>query len=241
MHVFVLLVAHLTKKGPLCLTGCRDVETASWSTAVALHIQFSPNRMTVRPVSCIKRYLLQNVARLFGGGLVQVVATDLPVTVLLDERSPSRHNKNHLPYKQQANSLLLAYPLHRSHAMKSTPSFAERLRSLRIAADRSMGEVARALGLTTVYYSEVENGKKHPFPPDTVDYGKLAGILNAERSELERLSLEGRSKLGLSLKPKRPQDFEIALALARRLNDSSLTAEEIAKIRSILDDDRSTQ
>lgn len=125
--------------------------------------------------------------------------------------------------------------------MKSTTSFAERLRSLRIAADRSMGEVARALSLTTVYYSEVENGKKHPFPPATVDYGKLAGILNADRYELERLAQEGRSKLGLSLKPKRAEDVEIAIALARRLNDSSLTPEEIAKIRSILDNDRGPQ
>ena len=72
---------------------------------------------------------------------------------------------------------------------KASRSFGEVLRSLRIKADKSMGQVARELGITTVYYSEVETGKKKPFPEGKVSYQKLASFLNTNRDELEQIAV----------------------------------------------------
>ena len=117
---------------------------------------------------------------------------------------------------------------------KVIATFGERLRELRIAADKSMGEVARALNITAVYYSEVENGKKNPFPPHTVDYRKLAEVVGGKQSELEELALTERNRHGIALKPKTKSTQQMAILLARCINENLLDDTEVQEINSVL-------
>ena len=113
-------------------------------------------------------------------------------------------------------------------------NFHERLRDLRVNAGKSMGEVARALAITTVYYSEVENGKKNAFPPHKVDYRILAQTVNGDQGELERLAIEERERHGIALKPKTSSTQEMAILLARCINENLLDAQGIAEINKVL-------
>jgi transcriptional regulator with XRE-family HTH domain len=122
----------------------------------------------------------------------------------------------------------------------STGQFSSRLRELRIAADRSMGAVARAIGVTTVYYSEVENGRKHPFPPHSVDFRKLAEVVGGDQAELEALAARERlaamapKHSGISLKPRSERTQGIAVQLARCINEDLLSDAEIEAINQVL-------
>ncbi len=113
-------------------------------------------------------------------------------------------------------------------------AFHERLRELRLDAGRSMGEVARALNITTVYYSEVENGKKNAFPPHKVDYRVLAELVEGDQAELERLAIEGRKRHGIALQPKTSSTQEMAILLARCINEDLLDDDSVAAINSVL-------
>lgn len=113
-------------------------------------------------------------------------------------------------------------------------TFHQRLRELRIDAKKSMGHVARAIGVTTVYYSEVENGKKLPFPPHKADYRLLAEAVNGNREELEVLAAAGRLSQGVSIKTNQ-RTHNFAVMLARRLNDDSLEPDQLEEIERILE------
>ena len=122
--------------------------------------------------------------------------------------------------------------------MAGRKSFGARLRELRIAVDKSMGKVAREIGVSTVYYSEVENGKKPPFPVGKVDYGTVASALDSDQQELERIAFAERGSVKLKLDSASKETKDVALLLARRLNDDSLSKQDIERIRKILGDEK---
>jgi transcriptional regulator with XRE-family HTH domain len=121
-------------------------------------------------------------------------------------------------------------------------SFGGRLRELRMGVDKSMGQVAREVGVTGVYYAEVENGKKPPFPRKGEMYSKLSAALthnSAERQEvqkeLEELATAVRGRLEIDLSASNQEARSVALLFARRLGDESLTEEQLRKLRQILE------
>ncbi len=99
-----------------------------------------------------------------------------------------------------------------------------------------MGQVARAIGITTVYYSEVENGKKLPFPPHTIDYGALSEAVGGDREELEALATEGRASMGVSIKTTNKRAQGVAVTLARRMHENSLDDEQLDAIERIINE-----
>lgn len=121
-------------------------------------------------------------------------------------------------------------------------SFGDRLRELRIARDKSMGQVAREIGVTTVYYSQVENGKMPPFPAKKVDYRVLAATLSQDPqaqealgAELHAVAMNSRGRVEINLQHAREQAKNVALQFARKVSDSSLTDEQLEKIRKVLE------
>lgn len=114
-------------------------------------------------------------------------------------------------------------------------AYGRELRRLRLEAGLSMGQVARAIGVSVVHYSRVENGKENPFPPGrTVDYRVLAKILRTSATELQTLAASER-RIELDLKDQRQDVREFAVELARRIEDDSLTPEQVHRLKSILD------
>lgn len=121
---------------------------------------------------------------------------------------------------------------------KADSAFAEMLRALRVGIRKSMGQVAREIGVTTVYYSDLENAKKPaPYLGSKVDFGKLAEVLGGDVDDLMKAASRSRRKLriDLDLNGRSEESCAFAATLARRLNDNSLTAEQIIQLRKVLE------
>jgi transcriptional regulator with XRE-family HTH domain len=116
--------------------------------------------------------------------------------------------------------------------------FASMLRSLRFKIGKSMGQVAREIGVTTVYYSEVENAKAPPpYIGGKVDFDKLAEAVGGDVQALMMASSMSRRRMRLDLDlGKAPEGKRsVAIGLARRLKDDSLTEEQLEQIREVLE------
>lgn len=119
--------------------------------------------------------------------------------------------------------------------MGKTSRFGDLLFKLRTKAKLSMGQIARELGMSTVYYSEVEHSKKKPFTHKKVDYQKLADLLDTDREILEKAAKKERLKMSMSfLSELKPSNQEMMLRLARKLDDDDLTDDQIRKINDVL-------
>ncbi len=120
-------------------------------------------------------------------------------------------------------------------SIQGLAGFGQLLRELRIKAEKSMGQVARHLGISVVYYSEVEAGKKPAFPFGKVDFTELANVLEASVNQLKSAAEEDRDRRQFS-KIFGVEDKALGLAVqfGRRLSDNDLSDEQIAKIQKIL-------
>ena len=77
--------------------------------------------------------------------------------------------------------------------MNKRSEFSNVLKKAREAQGLSMREMARKLDISAVYYSDVENSIKPPFPPGgKVSYATLGDVLGVDREALE--SISGRDR-----------------------------------------------
>lgn len=117
-------------------------------------------------------------------------------------------------------------------------AFAAMVRDLRARAKKSMGQVAREVGITTVYYSEIENAKKPPpIGGGKFDFNKLAASIGGDIDMLMAKAAESRSNVRLNLDFSNTSEDKraIYMSLARRLQDDSLSTDEIQEIRKVLE------
>lgn len=115
--------------------------------------------------------------------------------------------------------------------------FANLLRRSRIHLKKSMGEVARELGITVVYYSEVEAGKKAAFPEKKVNYKTLAETLGLTEPRLRLEAAFDREKRSiLKTFSCSPEGAQVAVSFGRRLSSNNLTEKQLAKIQKILNE-----
>lgn len=126
--------------------------------------------------------------------------------------------------------------------MSPTPStsqtFAHFLRQHRIASGKSMGQLARELGITIVYYSEVEAGRKAAFPHRKVDYSLLASALAVPEEEIDRMAEQDReNRQMLKVFECDLGTADLAVAFGRRLSRKNLSPKQIEKIRRILNEE----
>ena len=74
--------------------------------------------------------------------------------------------------------------------------FGSLLRTMRESAGKSMGEVARHLGLTVPFISDVERGNRGPLPPEKIRL--VAAFLGIDSTELLRAAAESRGVVQLA-------------------------------------------
>lgn len=118
-------------------------------------------------------------------------------------------------------------------------SFADFLRALRLREKKSMGEVSRALDISVVYYSEVESGRKPPFPEGKVDYAVLAKVLKAQENDLkERAELDREKRRILKSFDCDDDSADLAVSFGRLLSNNELTDKQKEKIRKILNEEK---
>lgn len=100
-------------------------------------------------------------------------------------------------------------------------SFGELIRTSRRRLNLSLQDVATALGVTAVYVSEVERGKRPPFTIDKMP--KLAKILERDLDELKNAAWKGRKMIELDPESASNKQIEALMALARGgLSESQL-------------------
>ena len=112
-------------------------------------------------------------------------------------------------------------------------SFRKLIRSLRKGTGKSMSQVARENGISPMYYSEVEGGRKPPFPPGKFDYTKLAETLNGCDRDLLLAAVKKRGSI--EVHPVSESQRQTAVMLASKLSD--LSPETLDEIQRLLDED----
>jgi len=93
--------------------------------------------------------------------------------------------------------------------MKIEP-FGMKIRKAREEKEMSMGEIAKELGVSPVYISDIELGKRN-IPSDKEMLHKLSKILGIPYEELLNASVNQRDRIELKIKGKE----NLAFALAR--------------------------
>jgi transcriptional regulator with XRE-family HTH domain len=103
-------------------------------------------------------------------------------------------------------------------------SLGQRLRELRDKADLSLRELAKRIGVTSPFLSDVELGRR--FPSEEI-LGKLAGALNVSLVELKQYDNRGPIadlKRLMDLDPKLGFAFRTAV---EKVKSGELTADEL--------------
>lgn len=103
---------------------------------------------------------------------------------------------------------------------------------MRIAAGRTLKDLADLLNVTVPYMSDIERGRRNP--PSSQQIRQLSSYLGQPDAcqRLEELAIESRGAIEL-----RPQDEEtsrLLVSLNRRLEDQSLDHEQVERILRIL-------
>ena len=110
------------------------------------------------------------------------------------------------------------------------PTFGERVRKIRERSMQSMSDAARALGISLVYYSDIERGRRNPPMGEKLE--KLANFLGLPVKEVELWANKERERVELDIKEKAAPVSEAALMLAKRWDD--ITEDEARDILKIL-------
>lgn len=92
--------------------------------------------------------------------------------------------------------------------------FGATVRKLRENAKISLRDLANAVGVSAVYLSDIERGRRNPPQDDKLK--KIADFLHINPQELEELAIKDRKRVELELPSDRGTVSDAALALARR-------------------------
>ncbi len=109
--------------------------------------------------------------------------------------------------------------------------FGRELRALREQTHRSMGEVARHLGVSVTYVSDVERGRRGPLAPPAIT--KVAELLGVDPKALLTTAAAERGSISLSDLDSSPLHLAVGAGLARRWAD--LTEEQLREIGKVLE------
>jgi transcriptional regulator with XRE-family HTH domain len=91
--------------------------------------------------------------------------------------------------------------------------FGDLLRKLRAKAGFSVGDLARHLGYSVVYVSDVERGRRGPFEEDKIR--EAASFLRVDADPLLRAALESRGTFKLDVEGYPSVAFDLLSSLAR--------------------------
>lgn len=115
--------------------------------------------------------------------------------------------------------------------------FGKLLRRERQERKLLLGDLARALKISTPYLSQIENGRR-AVPDGFVDkVAKALSLSQVEANELDRAAAAARSQFLISIADD-AEDEDRGLAAELALTFARLSPEAKAKIRATLKDDR---
>lgn len=115
--------------------------------------------------------------------------------------------------------------------MSKLTEFGKAVRKLRIDYDINLSELATSIGVSSALLSAVETGKK-PISAELIK--KITNVLGLNKDEEKLLThAASQSVDNVSVRTSNPEEAEIALMFARRIQDDTL---DMAKLRKILEE-----
>ncbi len=110
--------------------------------------------------------------------------------------------------------------------------FGDLLRRLRRKTNRTLGDVARVLGVSVVYLSDVERGNRRPLSHERIL--KVAAFLDIDPTELMEASDRERGFIEYDIRKARPLEADVVGGLVAGLARGGITDEQLESIQKIL-------
>lgn len=110
--------------------------------------------------------------------------------------------------------------------------FGDLLRKLRRKADKTLGDVARLLGVSVVYVSDVERGNRKPFSNERIVL--IARFLGESPDLLIEAADWERGVIEYDIRKARPLEADVVGGLMAGLARGGVTDEQLRNIKDIL-------
>jgi len=110
--------------------------------------------------------------------------------------------------------------------------FGNLLRKLRREADKTLGDVARLLGVSVVYVSDVERGNRKPLNNERIV--RVANFLGEDPAALIEAADWERGFIDYDIRKARPLEADVVGGLVAGLARGGVTDEQLQNIKSIL-------
>jgi transcriptional regulator with XRE-family HTH domain len=117
---------------------------------------------------------------------------------------------------------------------RKSPAFGELLRQLRLPTGKSLGELARHLGYSVVYLSDIERGRRPPF--DDSKIRETAAFLGLDPEPLLDAALHTRGEMIFDVKSQSDPALDVLKSLARGKRRDAVYKEVLDVLKR--DDDR---
>ena len=112
--------------------------------------------------------------------------------------------------------------------MSKLTDFGKTIRKLRIDYDTNLNELATSIGVSSAFLSAVETGKK-PISAELIT--KITNALGLSKAEENLLThAASQSVDNVTVRTNSPEEAEIALMFARRIQDDTLNMAQLRKI-----------
>lgn len=112
--------------------------------------------------------------------------------------------------------------------MSKLTDFGKAIRKLRIDYDTNLNELASSIGVSSAFLSAVETGKK-PISAELIT--KITNALGLTNDEEKLLTHAASQSIdNVTVRTNSPEEAEIALMFARRIQDDTLNMAQLRKI-----------
>jgi transcriptional regulator with XRE-family HTH domain len=112
--------------------------------------------------------------------------------------------------------------------------FGDLLRRLRRKADKTLGDVARELGISAVYLSDVERGNRKPFTTERLV--KMARFLEIEPKLLIDAADKEKGVIEYDIRRASPLQADVVGGLVAGLARGGVSDEQLERVRTILNE-----
>ena len=99
----------------------------------------------------------------------------------------------------------------------------------------NLSQVARALGVSVVYYRDVERGTRRPFSSIAVDFDALAQLLGTTAVDLQHAAAEERGQLEFDFRGVDLDTQKLAVRFAACLSKRRLAKATLNQLRTVLE------
>ena len=112
--------------------------------------------------------------------------------------------------------------------------FGDALRKTRRNAEKTLGDVAKLLGISVVYVSDVERGNRRPFSNERIL--KIARFVKTDPAPLIAAADVERGVIEYDITKARPLEAAVVGGLVSGLARGGVTDDQLQKIKTILKD-----